>query len=309
MNYNFQFTICTAVYNGEEFLQRAFRSLLKQTYRNFEWVIINDFSTDKTIQVVEKIKQEESFFPVRFQSNTANRGKYYSTNRAVELAEGEFFLMLDADDELVPNALEVYIEAWESIPEERRASIKGITALRRDQFGQPVAPDFPSSPVIDNLFTMRFKHGCIGDYFHFIKTDIMKAYPFEENVDRKILDSATWLDMSRKYDDLFINEIVLTYHRNQPGHVSLSTITKKIRFLHGFHFSYLKYINDLFDHIPSFIYKIKVLSWYYKFGRHCKYSIRKLINDINSPKYKLLFVLIIPIGMHFVHQERKNERV
>jgi len=101
-------SIITATWNAENFLPRAIKSLEKQTDKDFEWIISDGSSTDSTLEILKnveginiKIISQEDF------------GIYDALNRGIKNCNGEFYLVIGADDELYPNAVKDYKEAIE----------------------------------------------------------------------------------------------------------------------------------------------------------------------------------------------------
>jgi len=93
----------------------VYESLRPQTYRNFEWLIVDDGSTDDTREIVEKW-QAETEFPKCY-IYQENQGKAVTFNRGVREAQGELFLILDSDDVCVNQALERFKYNWDmSLP-------------------------------------------------------------------------------------------------------------------------------------------------------------------------------------------------
>lgn len=82
-------TVFTPSYNRAHTLHRVYESLKKQTYRDFEWLIVNDGSTDETQKIVADFQAQDNFFPIRCLEQ-ANQGKHMATNRAVREARGAF---------------------------------------------------------------------------------------------------------------------------------------------------------------------------------------------------------------------------
>src|SRR4051794_24520469 len=107
----YTFTVFTSTRNRAHTLERPFHSLKAQTFRDFEWLIIDNGSTDGTRELVERF-QSEADFPIRYLWQE-DAGKHGSLNRGIELAEGELFLILDSDDGCVPEALERFKYNWE----------------------------------------------------------------------------------------------------------------------------------------------------------------------------------------------------
>lgn len=140
-------TVFTPTYNRAQAINRVFNSLKKQTYKNFEWVIIDDGSIDNTRQIVEKYI-EDGKLNIQYISHE-NRGKHYAINEAVSMAKGEFFLIADSDDEFVPESLEIFVKEWEKIPDNEKSFYKGITCRCVDVNGKLVANKTISKPYVD----------------------------------------------------------------------------------------------------------------------------------------------------------------
>ena len=141
-NQHFTFTVYTGTRNRAHTLERPYRSLQAQTFRDFEWLVVDDKSTDGTTELIEKW-QAEADFPIRYIRH-ANRGHHGSSNVAVQQARGELFLTLDSDDGAVPEALERFKAIWDDIPADRRDRYSAVTALAT---GRERCPDRGPVPV------------------------------------------------------------------------------------------------------------------------------------------------------------------
>jgi glycosyltransferase involved in cell wall biosynthesis len=95
-------TLILPVYNGEAYLRPAIDSLLRQTFRDFELLIIDDGSTDGSAAIVASYGDER----IRFQRNARNLGLIATLNKGFELARGEFIARMDCDDISLPHRLE-----------------------------------------------------------------------------------------------------------------------------------------------------------------------------------------------------------
>ena len=96
-------SVITATYNAEKFLSRVIKSLQEQTDKDFEWIISDGASSDSTLEILKsteginiKVISGEDF------------GIYDALNRGIKACNGEFYLVIGADDELYPNAIEDY---------------------------------------------------------------------------------------------------------------------------------------------------------------------------------------------------------
>lgn len=99
-NQDILFTVFTPIYNRKDKIHRVWESLTQQTYKNFEWIIVDDGSKDDVIPLLVSYKNQ-AMFPVTILSQE-NSGKHIAWNRALEIAKGELFVPADSDDEFVP---------------------------------------------------------------------------------------------------------------------------------------------------------------------------------------------------------------
>ena len=97
MEFAYKITVFTPAYNRAHTLEKLYRSLQRQTFHNFEWLIVDDGSTDGTAKLVNNWQAEENPFPVRYVWQE-NGGKCRAINYGLELAAGELFFTVDADD-------------------------------------------------------------------------------------------------------------------------------------------------------------------------------------------------------------------
>src|SRR5262249_22312462 len=127
------FTVITPTFNRARTLPRVWESLRAQTYTSFEWVVVDDGSTDGTDALIADCAARASF-PIR-SLRQENRGKHVAMNRGVAASSGEMIVVLDSDDACVPSALERFAFHWLSIPEQRRREFYAIVCNCVDQEG------------------------------------------------------------------------------------------------------------------------------------------------------------------------------
>lgn len=112
MEFEYKITIFTPTYNRAYILENLYRSIQRQTYRDFEWLILDDGSSDETEELVFSWMKDPNDFPIRYEKQP-NGGKCRAINRGLDLVRGELFFIMDSDDILTDNALE-RIVYWES---------------------------------------------------------------------------------------------------------------------------------------------------------------------------------------------------
>lgn len=108
-------SIVTAVYNGEKYLSQTLDSVLRQTFDDFELVVIDDASTDGTADILRKYAERDG--RIKVYRNEQNLRLARSLNRGVSLAEGKYIARLDADDICMPNRLEKQYDFMENNPD------------------------------------------------------------------------------------------------------------------------------------------------------------------------------------------------
>ena len=201
MNYRYTFTVFTPTYNRAGTLPRVYESLRLQTFRDFEWLVVDDGSSDGTQQLVQEW-QAQSEFPIRY-IRQQNQGKPAATNRAPQEAQGELLATVDSDDACVPESLERLKYYWDTIPADEKNKFAAVTALCKDQNGH-----------------------LVGDKWGFQRTDAYKEFPFPTPPvpnPRFNCRGLTHLALSGKYKTRFVNEILKIYHINDGAddHLSL----------------------------------------------------------------------------------------
>lgn len=108
-----QITVLMPVYNSEKYLKEAMESILSQSFRNFEFLIINDGSLDNSFNIISSYKDPR----IRLVQNNKNRGLIYSLNKGIKLSKGELIARMDADDISRPDRLEKQVKYMTTHPE------------------------------------------------------------------------------------------------------------------------------------------------------------------------------------------------
>lgn len=213
MSWQYTFTVFTPTYNRAHTLPRLYASLGAQTFRDFEWVVVDDGSDDGTEALVAGWASD-SAFPIRY-LRQPNQGKHVAFNRGVREARGELLLSIDSDDELLPDALERFKLHWNAIPDRERARFSAVTGLCVDRQGQVVGTRFPSDPTDSDPLEIRFRHRVRGEKCGFHRTEVLRANPFPEpQGQRFVTESIVWDKIARSYRTRYVNEPMRIYHED-----------------------------------------------------------------------------------------------
>lgn len=237
-------TVFTPTYNRAQSIDRVFNSLKKQTYKNFEWIIIDDGSIDNTRQIVEKyVEDGELNIQYIFHEN---HGKHYAINEAVDMAKGELFLIADSDDEFVPESLKIFVEEWKKIPNIKKNTYKGITCRCVDVNGKLVGNKPIPEPYVDMRETeFKYKYKYKGELWGIIRTDVMKEFPFPTPEGLKFYpESVIWDKMAEKYTTRYINNSLRILYSDQENATTVAN--RNNRFKENY-ILWTHYLNDLWE--------------------------------------------------------------
>ncbi|MCH4191442.1 MAG: glycosyltransferase family 2 protein [Butyrivibrio sp.] len=170
-------TIFTPVYNRRMLLERVYRSLCSQTSYAFEWIIVDDGSTDQVDdEVYEWIKKTQKFTIKYFYIK--HGGKHRAINYAVKKATAEAFMILDSDDYLLPDAVKFVNQWFSDISAERM--IVGVSGLKVYPNGKIIGGDPLFEQYIEVTNLERDRYGLAGDKAEVYKTSTLRKYPFPE---------------------------------------------------------------------------------------------------------------------------------
>ena len=174
------FTVFTPTYNRGYTLPRLYESLKSQGTTDFEWMIVDDGSTDNTYQLVEKWIQEEKNFPIRYLKKE-NGGKPRAINYGIKYAKGRFFFMVDSDDFLLPDAL-IKMKYWckEIESDSRYIGVGAARGLPDGSYIKGVAPNVNEQGYVDATNLQRDKFNLDADMCEAYKTELFKKYPMPE---------------------------------------------------------------------------------------------------------------------------------
>jgi len=109
-NQNILISVVMSVYNGEDYLEEAIESILNQTYKNFEFIIIDDGSTDKSLGIIHRYKELDDRIIL---ISRENRGLIASLNEGIKKAKGKYIIRMDADDISMPNRFQEQFDFME----------------------------------------------------------------------------------------------------------------------------------------------------------------------------------------------------
>jgi len=298
------FTVFTPTFDRADTLPAVRASLDAQTLRDFEWLVVDDGSRDATPALLAGWRGATGF-PLRAVRQD-NAGKHVAINRAVALAAGAWFVILDSDDTCVPDALERFRRHWETVPASARGGFSGVTARCMDESGRIVGDPLPA-PVVDGTpMDVRYRWGVRGEMWGFMRTEVLRAHPFPEDVRGSYVpESVVWNRIGRHYRTRFVDEPLRVYrstadesltrpadpsrHADPNYRFNLATLTEDL---------------DYFRFAPATFLRAAV--HLVRFGLHAGRGLSRQRGDLPRGLARGLWALAVPLGWAAYRRDRRG---
>jgi len=291
-----KFTIFTPTFNRKELLEKLYKSLQKQTYKDFEWLIVDDGSADGTKEKVEEFLSEKKL-DIKYYFKE-NGGKQRAYNFATDKANGELFICLDSDDEYVENGLETILKYWKKY--EKNNNIAGMGYLSTYPNREVIGSSFPEKEMVSTQFDIYNKYGVKGDKGLMFRTKIIKKYKFPVFDDEKfITEAVVYNRICEKYKMAYVNEKIEIKEYQEDG-LTAKYNNLLLRNPKG----QALYHNEINSQKLSFKQKVLNNAVYYKFCRAAGYKFGKIFKE---NKNKLFLIFALGIG-EYMWQKEKNKK-
>lgn len=206
-------TIFTPAYNRAHTIGRTYESLLRQTCKDFEWLVIDDGSTDNTDELVKSWIKDNKI-PIRY-IRQENQGMHGAHNTAYRNISTELNTCIDSDDFMPDDAVEKIVGFWKRYGSDRYA---GIVGLDRTEDGRIIGTQFPESLKATTL-QGYYAHGGSGDKKLVYRTEVINRYPeyplFEG--ERYVGLAYKYMLIDKDYRLLTLNEPLVTVEYQPDG--------------------------------------------------------------------------------------------
>lgn len=218
-------TVFTPTYNRAYLLPRLYKSLKLQTCQDFEWIIVDDGSTDDTEEVVQEWLQPEGGENIlnpldgirgsmRY-IKQPNGGKHRAINRGVQEARGELFFIVDSDDSLPIESIATIIKYYSQVKDDN--SYGGVCGYMANHDGTSIYSGYKQEILDCTSLELRYKYHIKGDMAEVFRTDVLKEIPFPEiDEERFCPEALVWNRIAQKYKLRVFNSVI--YYRDYlPG--------------------------------------------------------------------------------------------
>lgn len=292
-------TIFTPTYNRKKYLNSLYESLVRQTYKNFEWIIVDDGSIDDTeIQVSSFINEKKIDILYFFKENG---GKHTCINKGIDLASGDLFFIVDSDDFLTDDALERIIYWEKTIDLDLKHKYIGLAGLRMYHNGEVIGGKLKKIYIDASPAELRYKYKIKGDKAEVFYTEMLKQYKFPiiDKKEKFLTEGVIYNEMSK--NNLLIrwfNE-GLYYTEYLPGGLTMSGKDRCLENWSG----YTYYYNQILELNIPLIEKIRHLSNYYRIGLN-KFSLYQMYKNINN---KIISLVCMPLGFFYYLKDKRKK--
>lgn len=287
-------TVFTPTYNRAYTLWKCYESLLRQTSKDFEWLIIDDGSTDNTRELVETWKKKDNGFDIIY-IYQQNQGMHGAHNTAYENINTELNVCIDSDDYLTDNAIETIISCWKT---NKCENLAGIIALDGLSETRVLGDNFPMNVQKSTYWDIYHKYHLKGDKKLIYRTDLIKENPYPLFEGEKYVGLAyKYAKLDDSYQLVLLNEIVCIVEYMEDG--STRNMLRQYRNNpRGFKFIRLE---DMRNPRASIKFKFKTCIHYVS---SC--LLLKEKNFLAASPLKVLTLLALPFGYGLYRYIIKN---
>lgn len=207
-------SVIMATYNRVDTLQRAIDSVVRQSYGDWELIIVDDGSTDATSTVLETLTDHR----IRIFRHPQNRGMHAAKNTGLDHVRGEWFTTLDADDEMVPEALEVMLACAEQT---------GATAITCNGLDTSTARFSGIGPTADGWLSPEQAARCRGDFWGMTRTSLVGELRWDERVPNH--QAPVWIKINRKARRYYLHRALAIIHTEGADRITRATRAADLR--------------------------------------------------------------------------------
>ena len=290
-------TVFTPTYNRAYILNQCYESLVRQSCKDFIWLIIDDGSTDNTKELVEEWMKNDNKFEIRYHYKK-NGGMHTGHNAAYELIDTELNVCIDSDDFMPDNAVELIVNFWREYGSDKYS---GIVALDIYKNGEVIGCKLPNKK--STTLSGFYDNGGQGDKKLIYRTEVINKYPsYPEFKGEKFVPlDYKYLLVDQDYELLIMNEAVCVVEYMEDGS-SKNMFRQYYKNSRGF--SFMRKVHMIYD--KKFINKFKNCIHYVSSS-----FISKNKEFISESPNKLMTIFSIPFGaiLYLLIKHNNKERV
>jgi glycosyltransferase involved in cell wall biosynthesis len=277
-------TVFTPTYNRGFCLGEVYESLCRQTSNDFEWLIIDDGSTDNTKSLVESWNKENKI-EIKYDYKE-NGGMHTGHNTAYSLINTELNVCIDSDDYMSESAIEDIIVFWNANKNDKYAGILGLDSFKDGKIVS--SKTFPENVKSGKYSLLKSRYNIVGDIKFVYATDVIKKYP-----EYPVFDGERFVPLGYKYstidldyDMLFLNKVLCVVDYLPDGS-TLNIFKQYYRHPKGFAFSRRHSLRGFYTLKEKFVIAVHLVAE----------SILAKQNAFKKNPEKLITICAVPLGI------------
>ena len=268
-------------------MEKLYESLKRQSCKDFEWLVVDDGSTDGTDNLIGQL-QEKSEFPVRY-IYKSNGGKHTALNVGIQTICSELTFIVDSDDIVTDDAIESILKIHKKYREQN--NICGYAFLRAFPDGKVNGKKFDIDEQIGSYIQVRVNgNDTSADKAEVFKTHCLKEFPFPEYPNEKFLgEDLVWVRMAGKYEMVHINKVIYIGNYLEGGLTNnrrKHNIASPVGCVHR--------AEEFMELDLKIKYRIKGGLQYIAYGKFARFSV---VDLIRKSKHKILVIACVPGGL------------
>lgn len=275
-------SIMTPTYNRAHTLPKLYDSLCSQSNLDFNWIIVDDGSSDNTKELVNKwMKEEKINIEYYYQKN---QGMNVAINKGIEVSETDLFVWIGSDDYLPDDMVRDISDLWNS-KKNITQNIGGIIGLDSKFNGEIIGSSLPNEKTYVNYHDLIKEYNMTGDKTYIYRLDILKENPFPIFRDEKEMVTAYMHSkIGEKYNLLVINKSLCNVYYSEDGisnnyWMTIKNNSKGHSYYHNYRMGKEKNIKYAYKHAANYT----ICSFFNKDYKFLKKSSRKIITILSIP--------------------------
>lgn len=284
-------SIITCSWNRENYLKILAKSLKKQTFKNFEWIVANDGSTDNTDKFIKKFSKTANF-KITYVSSNLRVGKAKLTNIMMSKIKGKYTIECDSDDYFLKNTLKNFLNILKENKYEKIKNFGGIVAQSISTDGISQTYKKKKKESIQLIKWQNLNKKIDGDATTFALSKNLKNKKYLE-VDFLITESSLLNKVFKNKIFVLTPKIAKIMNRNATNSVSFGS---KLQYTRGS--AYCIAIDETQNNFikKSLLSKIKIIIKYWRYTLHGDISFRKALNMLSAIKKNYFYIALFPIS-------------
>lgn len=209
-------SVIMPVFNTASYVQEAIESILGQSFGDFEYIIINDGSSDHSDEVIRQFRDAR----IRYYNNEGNKGLVYTLNRGLDLATGQFIARMDGDDVSLLDRFQQQVTYLQQHPE---VDVLATRVKLINELGEPLGDWMDESKMISqaDIYSFLPVNNCIAHPSIMAKGSVLRAFKYSE-AQKESEDYDLWLRLAAAGKQIHKLEAPLVKHR-----IVASSFTRK----------------------------------------------------------------------------------